>query len=362
MESIWKNLLKDSISTTEALSQFLEMDLVSLQKVIDRYPMKMNRYFFDLAVEKGPSLLRQVVPSIDELEDTVGWEDPLGEEDSSPVPGLIHRYPDRVCFLVSHLCGIYCRFCTRKRRIGQKQQIKIKEGIHYISTNSQIKDVLLSGGDPLLLSNDKLDELLNQIYTITHVEIIRVGTRVPSVLPQRITPGLIKILKKYHPLFLNLHFNHPDEISDEAIKACGQLADAGIPLFNQTVLLRGINDQSKILIPLFRSLLRMRVKPYYLHQGDLTRGTDHFRTPIETGLAIMQDLRGHISGMAVPHYMIDLPGGGGKVPLTPGYILEKGCEAYTIRNFQGHTYHYPQVKEQTHGPVQKAQCYFSYNQ
>jgi len=333
------------IETVEELSRYLDIDALSLSRVIDSYPMRINPYFLDLAIRKGEALLHQIIPDTRELHDHVGLVDPLAEERDSPVDNLTHRYPDRVLFLVSEECAVFCRFCTRKRRIGRPGQITdsaIEQGFEYVRHCREIRDVLISGGDPLMLSDERLDWILGSLHAIPHVKIIRIGTRIPSVLPGRITPKLISILNKYSPLYINVHFNHPDEITSQSRKACALLSDGGIPLGNQTVLLRGINDDPRILLRLFCSLLTLRVKPYYLHQGDLTLGTDHFRTSIDTGLSIMKYLRGRISGMAIPSYVVDLPGGGGKVPLLPEYIVDKNRDDVVCINYQGKRFNYPQ--------------------
>jgi len=345
LRAFWKDLLKNRVETPEELAAYIDIDVQPLKKVTKVYPMRINSYFLQLMLKKGSSLSRQVVPDIRELYDSVGEVDPLAEERDSPVPNLTHRYPDRVLFLVSSECGVYCRFCTRKRKIGRWGPIKdeqIEEGFHYLRDHKEVRDVLLSGGDPLLLSDKKLEWILARVREISHVEIIRIGTRVPSVLPQRIIPKLVEILKKYHPLYINVHFNHPDEVTKEAEKACALLADGGIPLGNQTVLLRNVNDSPEVIGALMKLLLKMRVKPYYLHQADLTRGTDHFRTPIETGLRIMQYLRGRVSGLAVPTYAIDLPGGGGKVPVLPEYVIGINEKEVILKNYLGKIYKYPQ--------------------
>lgn len=355
----WKTLLADSVRTPETLPLINYHETQSLKAVTEVYPMQINPYFLEVCKQKGEVIWRQVIPDTLELKDFIGWEDPLAEERDSPVPGITHRYPDRVLFLVSNLCGVYCRFCTRKRKIGRWPAIldkNIENGVAYIAENTEIKDVLLSGGDPLLLNDDRLEWILAQIRKIPHIEIIRIGSRTPGVLPQRITPALIDLLKKYQPLYLNLHFNHPDEITEPVRSVCHQLAVAGVPMGCQTVLLRGINDRAEILTALFRELLKMRIKPYYLLQADLTRGTDHFRTRIETGLNIMKQLRGHISGLAVPHYVIDLPGGGGKMPLFPECIQSMNSEYITIKNYQGNLYRYPQPGY-SDGGKQKIACH-----
>ncbi|MFC1569758.1 KamA family radical SAM protein [bacterium] len=349
-----------SIRTPQNLSSQFNHSTSHTQSVADVYPMQINPYFMEICKQKGEVLWRQVVPDKQELDDSVGWIDPLAEERDSPVPNLTHRYPDRVLFLVSNVCGVYCRFCTRKRKIGLWHDISdrtIENGITYISKHTEIKDVLLSGGDPLLLEDNRLEWILTKIRDISHVEIIRIGSRVPGVLPQRITPSLVRILKKIQPLYLNLHFNHPDEITEQTRQACHQLADAGIPMGSQTVLLRGINDRAEVLIRLFRQLLKLRVKPYYLLQADLTRGTNHFRTRIETGLKIMQQLRGYISGMAVPHYVIDLPGGGGKVPLIPDNVISLDEDSIVVKNYQGCQFRYPQISKSHSDNEKQVACH-----
>jgi lysine 2,3-aminomutase len=259
------------------------------------------------------------------------------------VPNITHRYPDRVLFLVSNRCAVHCRFCTRKRKIGHSFEVTaetISQGIDYIRSNPQVRDVLLSGGDPLLLSDTQLDDILGRLRAIPHVDIIRIGTRVPGALPDRITAELARALARAHPLYINTHFNHPAEITPQARRACEILADAGIPLGCQTVLLKGVNDSVEIMRELMQALLSMRVRPYYLHHMDYTLGTAHFRTSLTTGLAIIHGLRARISGMGVPHYVIDLPGGGGKVPLTPEYIQGVDGQALLIKNFQGKIFRY----------------------
>ncbi|HKJ04332.1 MAG TPA: KamA family radical SAM protein [Geopsychrobacteraceae bacterium] len=341
----WQQSLKESITRPAQLAEYFPVDVAALEAVTDRYPMRITPYYLDLIEEIGDPIWRQCVPDPAELSEE-GMLDPLGEENLSPVPSVIHRYPDRVVFLASGNCASYCRFCTRKRKVGcSSMSISFKDqrdGIDYIAATPQIKDVILSGGDPLLLPDMVLGDLLTRIHAIPHVEIIRIGTRIPVILPERITDKLCTLLKKFHPLFVNTHFNHPCELTPQATEACAKLIDVGIPLGNQTVLLRGVNDNPEAMVELFRGLLRMRVKPYYLHQMDLTRGTSHFRTSVKKGLEIMHALRGPVSGMASPCYVIDLPGGKGKVPLLPEYVESYG-ETLVIRTPGGDLMEYPEI-------------------
>jgi len=261
---------------------------------------------------------KQVIPDSKELEDSDDPEDPLNEEKQSPVPNLICRYPDRVLFLVSNHCAMYCRYCTRKRKVGRSAAVtydSIKEGIKYIADTKAIREVVMSGGDPLMLEDEELREILYKLRLISHVEILRIHTRIPCAMPERINEDLTEMLRTFHPLYINIQFNHPDEITPESREACLMLADAGIPLGSQTVLLRGVNYKSEIMIRLMRELLKIRIKPYYLHHPDIVKGTGHFRVSIIEGLNILKDLYGGISGIGIPHYMLDLPGGGGKIPL-----------------------------------------------
>jgi lysine 2,3-aminomutase len=321
-----------------------DTEIEEITKVILKYPMRVNPYYFSLCKFKGDPIWKQAIPDINELIDEEGMEDPLCEERDSPCPGLTHRYPDRVLLLISSQCAMYCRFCTRKRKVGtEKLKISMSQifkGIDYIANHPEVRDVVLSGGDPFLLSNQKLDYILWHLRQIPHLEIIRIGTRTPCTLPQRITPELCAILKKYHPLFINTHFNHPSEITPESRKACAMLADAGLPLGNQSVLLKGVNDDPAIFKELNQKLLTMRVKPYYIFQADYVQGSNHFRTPIETGLKVIEALRGHTSGLAVPHYVIDVPGGGGKIALIPNPIVELTKEHILLKNYQGHIFEY----------------------
>lgn len=323
----WQHAVKDSLTEPAQLADYFHFDPSRLQAVVDRYPMRISPYYLRLIEQVGDPIWRQVVPDPQELDDT-GLVDPLAEEDLAPVPAVVHRYPDRVIFLTSGSCAAYCRFCTRKRKVGCRELSlsfrELREGIDYIAATPQIRDVLFSGGDPLLLPDSVLGDMLSRVHEIPHVDIIRIGTRVPVTLPERITPKLCALLQRFAPLYLNTHFNHPRELTPEAAEACGKLADAGIVLGNQTVLLRGVNDQPEVMTELFRGLLRLRVRPYYLHQMDLVRGAGHFRTSVETGLKIMKRLRGPVSGLANPYYVIDLPGGKGKVPLVPNDIVRDG--------------------------------------
>ncbi len=315
---LWKRLISQSITTPGAMPESLMPGGSGLQEVVARYPMRINPYYLGQIRIKGGPIYRQCVPDVQEISDQSGLDDPLNEEGLSPVPGLTHRYPDRVLFLVSSRCAVYCRFCNRKRKVGWPSMVgkeSIREGLSYIRTHREIRDVLLSGGDPLLLEDKELHSILTGVRSVPHVEIIRIGTRVPCTLPQRVTPRLVAILRRFHPLYVFTHFNHPDEITYEASVACARLADAGIPLGCQTVLLRGVNDDPLIMKGLLHRLLSIRVRPYYLFQCDLAKGTSHFWTPLSDGLDIMARLQGHTSGLCLPHFVIDLPGGGGKVPL-----------------------------------------------
>jgi len=319
-----------SVTSAEELAAHLPVSCREIRQVCRTYPMRINPYYLDLAKKAGPPLLAQAVPDIRELHDPRGLVDPLAEESLSPVPNLVHKYPDRVLFLVCGECAMYCRFCTRKRKVGRPEMgisdLDIEQGLDYLRKTPSIREVLLSGGDPLLLSDQRLDSILSALREISSVEVIRIGTRVPCTLPMRVTPQLVRVLHRHHPLYINTHFNHPAELTPEAARACALLADGGIPLGCQTVLLKGVNDNADTMAQLMCGLLGLRVKPYYLFQADLTRGTDHFRTRVDTGLNIMRRLIGRISGMAVPTYALDAPGGGGKIPLTPDFILSMDHE------------------------------------
>ncbi len=327
----WQKLLQMSITRPGDLTRRFGVDPRPLEEVAERYPMRVNPYYLGLIREVGDPIWRQCVPDPRELSDAGGMADPLAEESLSPAPAVVHRYPDRVLFLVSGACAVYCRFCTRKRKVGcssmQPSREDLLAGIDYIARTPQVRDVILSGGDPLLLSDELLLDLLGRLRRIPHVEIIRLGTRVPVTLPERVTAELCRGLALLHPLYLNTHFHHPREITPEAEQACARLAGAGVQLGNQTVLLRGVNDDPETMAELLRGLLRIRVRPYYLHHLDLTAGTGHFRTTLETGLEILRALRGRISGMAIPHYVVDLPGGRGKVPILPEYLESLGEKA-----------------------------------
>lgn len=348
-QEAWQQSLKESLTSAEQLAERFHIDSQPLQAVTERYPLRITPYYLGLIETIGDPIWRQCVPDIREL-NAAGLSDPLGEEDLSPLPAVVHRYPDRVVFFASGSCASYCRFCTRKRKVGCAGMAlsfrELRAGIDYIAATPQIKDVILSGGDPLLLPDAVLGDLLARIRAIPHVEIIRIGTRIPVTLPERITENLCALLQRFQPLYINTHFNHPRELTTAAAAACGKLANAGLPLGNQTVLLRAVNDNPQILAILFRGLLKIRVRPYYLHQMDLTCGTAHFRTPLKTGLDIMQELRGPVSGLALPHYVIDLPGGKGKIPLLPDYVQRHGS-TLLLRTPAGEAVEYPDIAEPT---------------
>ena len=341
----WKSILNNSITSPQKIATLFGCNQAELEQVADIYPVRINPYYLNLIKEHGSPLYKQAVPDIAELAMSGGMADPLNEENLSPVANLVHKYPDRALFLVSRECAMYCRFCTRKRKVGKKEMVingaTIQAGLDYLKKTPQIREVLVSGGDPLILSDQRLDEILTSLQAIPSIEIIRIGTRMPCTLPMRITPELVTVLKKHHPLYINTHFNHPTEISAEAAKACTMLVDAGIPVGCQSVLLKGVNDTPETMIDLMRKLLTIRVKPYYLFQADLTTGTGHFRTSIETGLKIMKSMIGHISGMAIPTYALDAPHGGGKIPLTPDYITRISDNMLEFNNYKGQHYCYP---------------------
>ena len=348
----WQKYLSDSVVKVEDLPFVPEsFDYRErLKKVVDIFPVRINSYFLRQIKNENDPLWKQVVPTLDELDDIVDEEsllvsDPLNEEGDMPVPELVHRYPDRVLLMVNNQCPIICRFCTRKRKIGFPGVVTretLRRGIDYIRKNSEVRDVILSGGDPLLVPDKELDRILSELRSIPHLEIIRIGTRVPGTLPQRVTPELCDILKKYHPLYFNMHFNHPDEITPEVEEACNMLADTGIPLGSQTVLLKGVNDDTGVMKELMHKLLMIRIRPYYIYQADMALGTDHFRTDVQKGLNLISDLQGHTSGMGVPYFVIDAPGGGGKVRLLPNTVIEHNEKEVIIKNYEGKVFRYPQ--------------------
>jgi lysine 2,3-aminomutase len=344
----WEKMILSGITSADDLSSCFDIDESEINQVISEYPMFINPYYLELIKAGGDAIYRQAVPSIAEITEAAGVPDPLNEECLSPVQGLTHKYPDRILFLVSGRCAMYCRFCNRKRKVGGPGMVtkeSVKEGIRYIRSNKNIRDVLLSGGDPFMLPDAELFRILSDIRSIPHVEIIRIGTRVPCTLPQRITPALAEMLKGFQPLYINTHFNHPREITPESALACSRLADAGIPLGCQTVLLKGVNDNAEVIGKLMKRLLSIRVRPYYLFQADLVKGTSHFWTGLKKGMDIMSALQGHISGMCIPRFMIDLPDGGGKVPITPEYIKGMKGNELIIKNYLGREIRYPVLEE-----------------
>jgi len=341
----WRWQWSHRIESAEQLSKVIPLDeeaIAGIERALTRVRMAITPYYASLIDPNDPKcpVRLQAVPRGFEA-DVKPWEsvDPLDEEADSPVEGLVHRYPDRVLFLVTELCSMYCRHCTRRRVVGVRDCIasdeRLEKGFEYIRAHKEVRDVLISGGDPFTLNDGHLERIIRTVREIPHVEVIRIGTRVPVVMPQRVTEELASMLAKYHPIYVNTHFNHPKEITPESSRACAILADHGIPLGNQSVLLRGVNNCPEVMKQLVRGLVRIRVRPYYIYQCDLTWGLDHFRTTISEGLEIMEALRGHTSGFSVPTYVVDAPGGGGKIPLNPSYILTMGEGTVVVRNYEG---------------------------
>jgi len=344
----WRWQMRNSVRDLESFQRltgikFTDEEASDLKLTLAKFPLSVTPYYLSLIDTdnwQNDPVCMQAFPSPAELQlSRCDMIDPLAEDADSPVPCITHRYPDRVLFLVSGLCAMYCRHCTRKRKVGDHDTVpdraELLEGIAYIRNNPNVRDVLLSGGDPFLLDNDRLDWLLGELHAIDHVEVVRIGTRTPVVLPYRITDDLVNMLKKHHPVWINTHFNHPREITQSACEALAKLADAGIPLGNQSVLLAGVNDCSRIMKSLVHALVRNRVRPYYLYQCDLAEGLSHFRTPIGKGIEIMESLIGHTSGFAVPTYVIDAPGGGGKIRVGPNYIISWSTNKVVLRNYEG---------------------------
>lgn len=349
----WMKQLGSSLDRPEVIASRFQLEIDGVTAVTRVFPARITEYYANLIQKPGDALFRQVVPDPEELVDADGLADPLEEEADSPVSSIVHRYPDRVLLIVTHACAGYCRFCTRKRRVGRKTDWNpqaVSEGLAYIREHRMIRDVLVSGGDPLILSDRRLNDILSELREIPHVEIIRIGTRMPCFLPERITDDLVAMLRRHHPLYINVHFNHPDEITPDSAAALGRLADAGIPLGSQTVLLKGVNDDPAVMKRLMQGLLRVRVKPYYLYQADVVQGTAHLRTRVEKGLEIMDALRGWTSGLAVPQFVIDAPGGGGKIPLLPEYLLSLDVREAVLRNYSGSVFRYPQIAEDRSAP------------
>lgn len=346
----WRWQIRNRITDVEELSQIIDLsepEKEDISSCLKNFRMAITPYYASLMHpgDRSCPIRLQAVPRKEELTPCRGdMKDPLHEDKDSPVPGLTHRYPDRVLLMVTDCCSMYCRHCTRRRLAGQHDRAmptpQLDRAIAYIRTNPSVRDVVISGGDPFTLPDDQIEYILQKLRSVRHVEIIRIGTRTPVVLPQRITPELCSILEKYHPVWINTHFNHPDEITAEAEQACDRLARAGIPLGNQSVLLRGVNDKADTMKKLFQKLLRIRVRPYYLYQCDLSEGIGHFRTPVSTGIEIIENLRGHTSGLAVPTFVVDAPGGGGKIPIMPNYVLSQGRGTTILRNFEGNIYSY----------------------
>ncbi len=347
--------LKNRVNSLTELEKHLNLTDVERAGVLlsgNKLAMSITPHFFNLIDRDDPDcpIRRQVIPRLEE-----NWtapeelSDPCGEDGDMPVPGLVHRYPDRVLFLVTDRCASYCRYCTRSRVVSgvgeQSLETQWEAAFEYLENTPQVRDVLLSGGDPLLFSDNKLEKILSRLRAIPHIEFVRIGSRVPIFLPQRITPELCAMLQKYHPLFISIHTNHPKELTSEVKEGLERLANHGVVMGNQSVLLRGVNDSVEVQKELSHRLLMCRVRPYYLYQCDLIEGSSHLRTTVQEGLDIMQELRGHTTGYAVPQFVVDGPGGGGKIPLNPDYIAEKSDQGVDLKNFEGNNYHYPSPTE-----------------
>lgn len=341
----WKWQLKNRIETLEELKRYIPLtpeEEEGVKKCLGSLRMAITPYYLSLIDPNDPNdpIRKQAIPTGSEIHKSdADLLDPLSEDEDSPVPGLTHRYPDRVLLLITDQCSMYCRHCTRRRFAGQNDKSlpmdQIDKAIDYIRDTPKVRDVLLSGGDALLISDEKLEYIIKRLREIPHVEIIRIGSRIPVVLPQRITDDLVNMLKKYHPIWLNTHFNHSNEITEESAAACSRMANVGIPLGNQSVLLRGVNDCVHVMKQLVQDLVKIRVRPYYIYQCDLSMGLEHFRTPVSKGIEIIEGLRGHTSGYCVPTFVVDAPGGGGKTPVMPNYVISQSPNKVILRNFEG---------------------------
>ncbi len=354
----WSNYrwqMKNRVKRLEDIDKFLQLSADEREGIVltgTKLASAVTPHFFNLIEAENPDcpIRRQIIPQVGEtLQDKTEMADPCGEDSHMPVPGLVHRYPDRVLLLVIDQCASYCRYCTRSRVVSgvgeQHLETKLEAAFEYLENTPQVRDVLLSGGDPLLLADNRLKRILTRLRSIKHIQFVRIGSRIPIFLPQRITPALCDILREFHPLFISVHTNHPRELTCEVRDALGRLADAGIPLGNQSVLLKGVNDSVDVQRALVHKLLLCRVRPYYLYQCDLIKGSAHLRTPIKKGLEIIEGLRGHTTGYAIPQFVVDAPGGGGKIPLNPDYVLSSDDRRTLLRNYEGKEFLYSEVKE-----------------
>jgi lysine 2,3-aminomutase len=349
--SDWQKVLHQSVDTLDKLVEKFGSDAIdaeALRPAFENFQMRITPAALEQIKEVGDPMWNQYVPTVEELDIVDGVIDSLDEDADSPVPNITHRYPDRVLFLVSPVCATYCRFCTRRRKVGDPEKIPLNQydsAFDYIAAHPEVRDVILSGGDPMMLSDRRLEYIFQRLRAIPHVEIIRIGSRITSHLPERITPEFCEMVRKYHPVYMNTHFNHPSELTPASVAALARLADAGIPLGCQTVILKGVNDDPMIMKELMQKLLKARVRPYYLYMADQVAGGEHFRTGVEKGLEIVKALRGWTSGLAVPHFVIDSPGGGGKVPLLPEYVEEVNDDEVIFRNYEGKRFVYRQPRQ-----------------
>ena len=349
--SDWQKILHEGVDTLEKLANRFGHDVIdveALKPAFDNFQMRLTPAALAQIKEVGDPMWNQYVPTVQELEIVDGVIDSLDEDGDSPVPNITHRYPDRALFLVSPVCATYCRFCTRRRKVGDPEKIPLNQydsAFAYLAEHAEVRDVILSGGDPMMLSDRRLEYIFQRLRAIPHIEIIRIGSRITSHLPERITPEFCEMVRKYHPVYMNTHFNHPSELTPASVAALARLADAGIPLGCQTVLLKGVNDDPQVMKELMQKLLMARVRPYYIYMADQVAGGEHFRTQVEKGLEIVKALRGWTSGLAVPHFVIDAPGGGGKVPLLPEYVEEITEDEVIFRNYEGKRFVYKQPRQ-----------------
>jgi lysine 2,3-aminomutase len=349
--SDWQKVLHQSVDTLEKLAERFGADVIdveALKPAFDNFQMRITPAALEHIKAPGDPMWNQYVPTVQELDVVDGVIDSLDEDGDSPVPNITHRYPDRVLFLVSPVCASYCRFCTRRRKVGDPEKIPLNQydsAFEYIAAHPEVRDVILSGGDPMMLSDRRLEYIFQRLRAIPHVEIIRIGSRITSHLPERITPEFCEMVRQYHPVYMNTHFNHPSELTPATVAALGRLADAGVPLGCQTVLLRGVNDDPAVMKDLMQKLMKARVRPYYIYMADQVAGGEHFRTTVEKGLEIIKALRGWTSGLAVPHFVIDSPGGGGKVPLLPEYVESISEDEVVFRNYEGKRFVYKQPRQ-----------------